>query len=170
MRRSARRTRTVSAYRKDGRVVVLVPARLSRAQEQEWVETMLRRLEQRERRGTRRGDAELEARAAELARTYLPAGVRAGSVRWVDTMTTRWGSCTSGSGAIRISDRVREMPAWVVDYVVLHELAHLVHPDHSRDFWAVVDAYPRAERAKGFLDGVAHGQREPREGTERQAR
>lgn len=154
VRRSKRRTRTVSAYRKQGRVVVLIPDRFSAAEEAEWVRTMLGRLERSERR-RHRGDDDLERRAAELAATYLPAGTRATSVRWVGTMTTRWGSCTAGSGEIRLSDRLQPMPGWVVDYVLLHELAHLVHPDHSPAFWALVDAYPRAERAKGYLQGVA---------------
>lgn len=159
VRRSARRTRTVSAYRKDGRVVVLVPARLSRAEEERWVERMLERLERSERR-RRRTDADLEARADALASTYLPDGVRPTSVRWVATMSTRWGSCTSGTGEIRLSDRLRTMPTWVQDYVLVHELAHLVHPDHGTDFWALVDAYPRAERAQGFLEGVGHAERD----------
>ncbi|GAB3991094.1 M48 family metallopeptidase [Nocardioides marmoraquaticus] len=159
VRRSARRKRTVSAYRKDGRVVVLLPARLSRAEEERWVERMLERLERSERR-RRRTDADLDARADRLAAAYLPAGVRPTSVRWVATMTTRWGSCTSGTGEIRLSDRLRTMPTWVQDYVLVHELAHLVHPDHGADFWALVNGYPRAERAQGFLDGVSHAERE----------
>jgi predicted metal-dependent hydrolase len=158
VRRSKRRTRTVSAYRKDGRVVVLLPDRLSKAEEAEWVETMLRRLERSERR-RQRSDDDLVRRAEELAAAHLPDGVRATSVRWVDTMTTRWGSCTTTTGAIRLSERLRTMPSWVVDYVLVHELAHLVHPDHSPAFWALVDAFPRAERAKGYLEGVSHAER-----------
>lgn len=154
VRRSRRRTRTVSAYRKEGRVVVLIPDRFTRAEEAEWVATMLGRLERSERR-RHRGDDELERRAVALAAQYLPPGTRATSVRWVGTMTTRWGSCTATTGEIRLSDRLRRTPAWVVDYVLLHELAHLVEPNHSRAFWALVDAYPRAERAKGFLEGLA---------------
>ena len=155
VRRSRRRTRTVSAYHRDGRVVVLIPDRFTRAEEEEWVGTMLRRLERSEKR-RHRSDDQLLRRAHELAAEHLPAGTSPTSVRWVTTMTTRWASCTTTTGEIRLSERLRTMPAWVVDYVLLHELAHLVHADHGPRFWALVDAYPRAERAKGFLEGVSH--------------
>ena len=157
VRRSRRRTRTVSAYRRDGTVVVMIPDRFTRAQEAEWVATMLRRLERSDRRGRRSSDEQLVRRAAELARTHLDGQVAATSVRWVDNMTTRWASCTTTTGQIRLSERLRPMPSWVVDYVLLHELAHLIEPNHSPAFWRWVDRYDRAERAKGYLEGVSHG-------------
>ena len=79
-----------------------------------------------------------------------------GDTRWVDNMTTRWASCTTSTGEIRLSDRLQPLPAWVVDYVLLHELAHLIEPNHNKRFWHWVDRYPKAERAKGYLEGVAH--------------
>lgn len=154
VRRSHRRKRTVSAYRKDGKVIVMIPARFTRAEETEWVDTMLGKLARSEQRG-RRTDEHLMRRAGELAREYLHGKVRPTSVRWVSNMTTRWGSCTTGDGTIRLSDRLQSMPAWVVDYVLLHELAHLIEPSHNVRFWHWVDKFPRAERAKGYLEGVA---------------
>jgi predicted metal-dependent hydrolase len=146
VRRSRRRTRTVSAYRKDGKVIVLIPARFTRAEEDEWVTTMLTRLERSEAR-RRRTDEQLQRRAAELSRDDQPGRARPPSVRW--------GSCTTADGTIRLCDRLQQMPAWVVDYVLLHELVHLLEPGHDARFWALVDQYPRAERAKGYLEGVA---------------
>ena len=157
VRRSRRRTRTVSAYRRDGTVVVMIPDRFTRAQEAEWVATMLQRLERSDRRGRRSSDEQLVRRAGELARAHLDGRVAATSVRWVDNMTTRWASCTTTTGAIRLSERLRPMPSWVIDYVLLHELAHLLEPNHSPAFWRWVDRYDRAERAKGYLEGVSHG-------------
>jgi predicted metal-dependent hydrolase len=158
VRRSSRRRRTVAAYREDDRVVVLVPARLSRAEEQEWVATMLARLERSERR-RRPGDAELQRRAADLSERYLDGAARPVSVRWVANQNTRWGSCTPSEGAIRLSTRLQGMPGWVIDYVLVHELAHLLEAGHTPAFWALVDRLPRAERAKGFLEGVAAASR-----------
>jgi predicted metal-dependent hydrolase len=154
VRRSHRRTRTVSAYRKDGKVVVMIPARFTRAEESEWVDTMLGRLARSEQRG-RRTDEQLMRRARELARDYLLDKVTPASVRWVSNMTTRWGSCTTGEGTIRLSDRLQPMPTWVIDYVLLHELAHLIEPNHDARFWGWVDRFPKAERAKGYLEGIA---------------
>ncbi|MBW8752168.1 MAG: M48 family metallopeptidase [Propionibacteriales bacterium] len=154
VRRSHRRTRTVSAYRKDGKVIVMIPARFTRAEESEWVDTMLGKLARTEQRG-RRTDEQLMRRARELSRDYLDDRARPASVRWVTNMTTRWGSCTTGEGTIRLSDRLQAMPTWVIDYVLLHELAHLLEPNHDARFWAWVDRFPKSERAKGYLEGVA---------------
>jgi predicted metal-dependent hydrolase len=46
----------------------------------------------------------------------------------------------------------------VLDYVLVHELAHLVVPDHSPAFHEIVDRYPRAERARGFLIAMSRGE------------
>ncbi|MER7005156.1 M48 family metallopeptidase [Dactylosporangium sp. NPDC000555] len=157
VRRSKRRRRTVSAYRDGERVVVLIPAQFSRAEEREWVDRMLERLAAREQRA-RRTDTDLTTRAQRLAARYLPdhpTAARPASVRWVQNQNGRWGSCTPADGTIRISHRVQEMPDWVIDYVLLHELAHLVIPSHSSAFWALVARYPKAERARGYLEGVS---------------
>ncbi len=152
-----RRRRTVSAYRDGDRVVVLIPARFSRAEEREWVRRMIDRLERREQR-TPRSDEALLARARRLARRYLddhPAAAEPASVRWVTNQSGRWGSCTPADRTVRLSSRLRVMPEWVVDYVLLHELAHLVVPGHGADFWELLSRYPRTERARGYLEGVS---------------
>jgi predicted metal-dependent hydrolase len=157
VRRSERRRRTVSAYRDGERVVVLIPGQFSRAEEREWVDRMLERLAARDER-TRRTDIELAARARRLVARYLaeyPAAGRPASVRWVSNQNGRWGSCTPADRTIRISDRIMDMPDWVIDYVLLHELVHLLVPSHSTRFWALVARYPRAERARGYLEGVS---------------
>jgi hypothetical protein len=154
VRRSRRRRRTVSAYREEGRTVVLIPATFTRRQEQEWVATMVARLERQDGR-RRPSDAALARRATELSQRYLNGRARPSSVAWVDNQTSRWGSCTPLDGTIRISSRLRGMPSWVLDYVLLHELAHLLQPRHGPQFWALLADFPRTERARGFLEGVA---------------
>ena len=161
VRRSRRRRRTVSAYRDDdGHVVVLLPGRMSKAEERTWVATMVARIERSEQRRVP-SDDRLARRAALLSGKYLEGLARPASVRWVENQQQRWGSCTPADRAIRLSTRLQGMPAWVVDYVLVHELAHLLERRHTAAFWRMVDRFPKAERAKGFLEGVALASRWP---------
>ena len=154
VRRSAKRRRTVSAYRDGDRTIVLLPARMTQTEEAEWVATMLARLAAKDARRPG-GDDELRRRALGLSRRHLDGRARPDSVRWVTNQRGRWGSCTPAERTIRLSHRLRDMPDWVVDYVLVHELAHLLVPDHSPEFWAWVGRYPLTERARGYLLGVA---------------
>ncbi len=132
---------------------VSIPASMTVADEQRWVAEMVRRMERRAA-----SDAiDLTARAEALGARYglpLPA-----EIRWVDNQEWRWGSCTPSDGTIRISSRLVGEPTWVLDYVIVHELAHLRAPRHDARFWALVGRYPRTERARGFLiaRGLDHG-------------
>jgi hypothetical protein len=154
VRRSARRRRTVSAYRQGDRTVVLIPAQMSAREEERWVKAMIDRLDSRERR-SKPGAAELASRAAELSGRYLGGRAVPRSVRWVTNQGARWGSCTPVDASIRLSDRLRGMPDFVIDYVLLHELAHLIEPNHGAGFWKLLEPFPKLERARGYLDGFA---------------
>lgn len=160
VRRSKRRTRTVSAFREGGRIVVAIPARMTRAQEREWVARMVAQLQRKEAR-RQPSDLELERRAEELNRRYLDGRAAALSVRWSTRQRKRWGSCTPADRSIRLSTRLQGMPGWVVDYVLVHELVHLLHTHHDEHFWAEVARYPDHERAKAFLDGVSWADQHP---------
>jgi len=152
VRRSKRRRRTVSAYREGDRIIVLIPASLTRRQEAEWVETMVARIQKSEAR-RRPTDDDLQSRAAALSDEYLGGLAQPVSVRWVENQRSRWGSCTPGDRTIRLSARLQGMPQWVIDYVLVHELAHLLAPGHDAAFWAWVDRYPQAQKAQGYLLG-----------------
>jgi len=160
IRRSARRRRTVSAYREGDHFVVLVPARMSERQAREYAEELVARIEERERRSVPT-DAELAGRADRLRRRWLPQAPAPASVRWVTNQQRRWGSCTPADASIRLSHRLRGMPDFVVDYVLLHELAHLLVADHGPDFQALLAPYPRLLEARAFLDGVDFARAEP---------
>jgi predicted metal-dependent hydrolase len=143
--RSKKRRKTVGAQLIGGVLRVAIPAWMSKSDEAHWVRVMSGRFQ-------RKMSAErlrLGERAALLSRRYdLP---KASSIRWADDMTARWGSCTIDSGAVRISTRLAAFPDWVVDYVIVHELAHIAVGGHGDDFWQLVYRYPRAERAIGYL-------------------
>jgi predicted metal-dependent hydrolase len=159
VRRSARRRRTVTAYREHGRTVVLIPAAFSAAEERRWVDQMVTKLQTREerRRRSQGSDDALMARARELSTAHLGGRAVPASVRWVENQHRRWGSCTPADRTVRLSGRLRGMPQFVVDYVLVHELAHLLEPSHDASFWTLVRAYPEADRALGFLEGVEYG-------------
>lgn len=150
MVRSPRRRKTVQAREVDGVLRVLIPSTMSATEERRWVAEMTRRMQSRM---SPPAVADLEARAARLAARYrlrTPA-----SICWVDNQEWRWGSCTPSAGTVRISSRLAAEPGWVLDYVLVHELAHLEVARHDRRFWAIVGRYPLTERARGFL--IARG-------------
>lgn len=152
VRRSKRRRRTVSAYRDGERIVVLIPAAMSAGEEARWVEQMVSKVERAERR-RRPSDDDLMKRATRLSEEYFGGLAIPESVRWADNQQARWGSCTPSERSIRLSTRLQGMPSWVIDYVMVHELAHLFEPHHNERFWGWVRRYPRSERAKGYLLG-----------------
>ena len=146
--RSERRVKTVSARIVDGVIRVRIPAWMSEADERKFVDSVVTRIEQE-----RRSHAiDLEARSRHLADQFgLPEPE---SIRWSKTQRQRWGSCSIHTGHIRISDRLVDVPPWVLDHVIVHELAHLEVPDHSRAFDLLVGRNPLAERAIGYLMAV----------------
>ena len=146
--RSHRRRRTISAQRRNGVIEIRLPAGMRPDEEQAWIERMTRRLNRRRRSV---GDDDLARRARTLSERHFGGALIPESVRWADNMTTRWGSCTIDTGSIRLSSRMRAFPAWVVDYVLAHEIAHLRYRSHGPRFWALVNRYPLAERARGYL-------------------
>jgi predicted metal-dependent hydrolase len=146
--RSPRRRRTISAQKRNGVIEIRLPMGMSPEDEQRWIERMAQRLD---RRRARRGDDDLLARARRLAERHFAGDLVPESIRWSDNMTTRWGSCTIDSATVRLSSRMRDFPDWVIDYVIVHEIAHLRYRGHGPRFWALVNRYPLTERARGFL-------------------
>lgn len=145
--RSNRRTKTSAARVVDGTIEVRIPAWMSPDAEELAVSQLVERIEKK--RAVRDAPVDLEARAAELAEQYdLPVPQ---SITWVTNQQSLWGSCSIGSGRIRISSRLVRTPSWVIDYVVLHELTHLVEADHGPAFKALMSRYPESARAEGFL-------------------
>lgn len=159
VRRSARRTRTVQARVEDGLAIVMLPMGLSAAQEQDHIESLVSKLARRARRGW--SDEELTRRAAQVAALRLDGAtntrIRPSAVRWVTTMNHRWGSCSTDTGEIRLSHRLRGMPGWVTDHVLYHELIHLHEANHGPRFQQLLDLDPERARAEAYLAGWTAG-------------
>ncbi len=151
--RSKRRKKTISAREVEGQFVVQAPARMSDAELQPIIEKLKRRWQKRQVKATL-DDGALHRRAQELNRQYFEGKLKWESIKWVTNQNSRFGSCTPANGAIRLSHRLATMPAFVRDYVIVHELAHLVEANHGPKFWKLVNRYPKTERARGYLMAV----------------
>jgi predicted metal-dependent hydrolase len=159
VRISARRKKTSEARWAGDRIVVSLPAHLDATSREKTIDWLVNRLLSRDRHQPT-DDAALLTRAIQLSERYL-VGARPSSVRWVTNQTARWGSCSYYSGEIRMSHRLRAVPDWVLDSVLVHELAHLTYPDHSRAFHRLAGAYPRHDDAGLFLAGYGLGLSKP---------
>jgi hypothetical protein len=143
--RSKKRRKTVGARLVGDVLTVTVPWWMSSTETEHWIT----RMSQRFWRSMSAERLQLDQRAAVLARRLDLPSPR--TIAWSDNMVHRWGSCTIDTSAIRLSTRLAAFPDWVVDYVIVHELAHLQVAGHSSDFWQLVYRYPKAERAIGYL-------------------
>jgi predicted metal-dependent hydrolase len=152
--RSKRRKKTVEGRLESGVLVIRAPANISDAELAPIIDNLKGKVEKKLRRHQQKSDQALEARAQELNRRYFGGKLTWGSIRYVTNQNKRFGSCSPSYGTIRISHRVERMPAWVRDYVLVHELAHLIEPNHSRAFWDLVNRYPKTERARGYLMAI----------------
>jgi len=154
-----RRLRTSVRWTLNGETIqVRAPAALPRKQLDELLDKVIARVLKQRARARLRQYVDLQERARLINRRYFDGELSWHTIRWVDNMERRLGSCTTGGstdGDIRISARIRAWPQYVVDYVIAHELAHRRHPDHSPAFWAMLARYPHVERARGFIEGIA---------------
>jgi predicted metal-dependent hydrolase len=154
--RSAKRRRTLSARLVGSRLLVRIPARASAEEEEQFVARMLDRFAARAEAKSLPPPSALLSRARELSERYFGGELRPASVEVVTNQRTLYGSCSIQSGRIRLSHKLAGMPAWVRDYVLVHELAHLRVPRHNRRFWSLVNRYELTERARGFLMGAGY--------------
>lgn len=151
--RSPRRKKTSAARIVNNVIEVRIPAWMTPEQEAETVESLVARIEKK--RDVSASPVDLVERAGKLALVYeLPVPHE---IKWVTNQNTRWGSCTFGDGVVRISSRLTAVPDWVLDYVILHEITHLVESGHGSEFNRLMARYPKLERAEGFLDAMALG-------------
>ncbi|CAB4868782.1 unannotated protein [freshwater metagenome] len=156
--RSARRKRNISAYRQGGRIIVSIPARMSKADERAIVPEMIAKIRSQEESKTPTEQA-LAKRIDELLSELAPQITeRPVSVAW-RTMRERWGSCTGLDQTIRISDRLKLAPDYALDYVLFHEAIHLRHFDHGAEFTELLSRFEGSELASAYLDGYEAAER-----------
>ena len=159
--RRDKRLRKTSRWelRPDGSLLVRVPTRLPKRRVSDLLKQVSTQLDKAIQQHARRNDADLQQRAEQINRKHFHNKIQWNAIRWVSNMQTRLGSCTGGGptdGEIRISDKIKHWPDWVIDYVIAHELLHRKHPNHSSAFWDELKAaYPRTEQARGFIQGVS---------------
>jgi predicted metal-dependent hydrolase len=157
--RSKKRRKTISASVEAGKLVVRIPFHFTKAQELTWVERMRDRVTRKAgSRSKKSSDVGLFQRSEAINDCYFGGRLKY-QIRWVANQKRRWGSCTSSTGEIRLSDQLQPFPAYVIDYVIVHELAHLIEANHGEHFWRLVRAFPHTDKAMGFLDGFALAQR-----------
>jgi predicted metal-dependent hydrolase len=150
--RSTRRKKNISAYRQGGRIVVSIPARMSKADERAMVPEMVAKIRAQEAAATM-SEERLSSRVDELLTELTPEiSVRPSSITWRG-MRERWGSCTSTDRTIRISDRLKGAPDYVLDYVLFHEAIHLQFFDHGAEFKALLSRFPLEAQAEAYLSG-----------------
>lgn len=148
VKRSSRRKKTIQARMVQGRMEVLAPMHISDAVLQDHISRLKARMAEHE---SPRSDEHLQERANLLNRKYFQGDLNWNSICYSSHQEHRRGSCSYYARTIRISDRLAKYPQWVEDYVIVHELAHLLEPNHGQEFKALVKRYPLAERAIGFL-------------------
>ena len=150
--RSTRRKKNISAYRQGGRIVVSIPARMSKADERAMVPEMVAKIRAQEAAATM-SEERLANRVDELLSELAPEiSLRPSSINWRG-MRERWGSCTSTDRTIRISDRLKGSPDYVLDYVLFHEAIHLQFFDHGPEFKALLSRFPLEAQAEAYLSG-----------------
>lgn len=152
-------------WQQDGTILLRVPYQLPNRMIGRLLDQIADHLEKQDRLAERRTDAELQQRAEYINDEYFDGRVEWKAIRWVGNMSTRYGSCTNGGttdGHIRISDKIKHWPDWVIDYIIAHEMTHRLHDNHSKAFWATLEqAYPLTERARGFIRGISFAEGHP---------
>ena len=156
--RSKRRKTSISAYRQGGRIIISIPARMSKADERSVIPEMIAKIRAQEADESP-SETILLDRSVQLLNLYAPEITeRPKSINW-RSMRERWGSCTSVDATIRISDRLKGAPAYALDYVLFHEAIHLHHFDHGPEFKAVLARFPEESRAEAYLEGFEAAER-----------
>ncbi|MDH7507573.1 MAG: M48 family metallopeptidase [Candidatus Thermoplasmatota archaeon] len=150
IKRSKRRKKTVEARFVKNKLVIYLPEGMNKSDEKKWINKMIKWGERRKTQKKLNKNKQLLIRSQKLSKKYFN-GKLDFSIKFVSNQKSRFGSCSIRTKSIRISDKLAKVPQWVLDYVIIHEIAHLIYPNHSNKFWEKVNQYKYAERARGYL-------------------
>jgi len=149
--RSRRRKRTIGARLVKDELLVSAPLAIS----QERLDKIIADFKIKFTRKKLKEELDRKQNLIDIARKlnekYFQNKLKVNSIEYVTGQSSKFGCCNYRDANIRISHRIGLMPEWVRDYVIIHELAHLIEPNHSRAFWDIVRRYKLAERARGYL-------------------
>ena len=144
--RSKKRKNTIQAKIDNEKLYIYLPNNLSKTEEKKWIQKMIKWKENKKQLNNNL----LFKRAKELNKIYFDNSLDF-SIKFVTNQKKRFGSCNFKTKSIKISDRLIKAPKWVQDYVIIHELAHLIYPNHNKNFREKVNQYKYTERSKGYL-------------------
>ncbi len=147
--------KNVNARLRGSTVYISAPHHISDKDLSPMVEKLARKLIRRAH-AQRVGEEEDALALAEKVARRFPDPPEIKGALFVTNQRSRWGSYSSKTRTIRLSAALKHMPKWVLEAVVAHEPAHVFHPDHSPQFWALLKRVsPETERANAFLEGVS---------------
>jgi hypothetical protein len=159
--RSPKRKRTVSAQLNKGVLSVKTPAGISDEDLEKTISRLKKRIINRKLKRDLNAKDDLKEVAERLNRKYFGGRLKIDSIEYSTNQNSRFGCCNFKTGKILISHRLADMPDWVRDYVIVHELAHLIIPNHSRTFQELAAKYSLKERAIGYLMAKGYKEEEP---------
>jgi len=150
-----KRIKNINARLRDTTLSVSVPLNIPQATLDQAIPDLARRLVRRVRARQINAEEDALALAHKVAERF-PTKPIVAQVQFVTTQQARWGSYSSGSRTIRLNAALREMPRWVLEAVVAHELVHVFHQNHGPEFWKLLRRIcPEVDRADAFLAGVS---------------
>jgi predicted metal-dependent hydrolase len=150
-----KRVKNINARLHGKTLSVSAPHRVTVRELDETILELARKLIRRSRADALNADGGAEEIARKVASRF-PDPPEVAEVRFVTNQTSQWGSYSLQTGIVRLNAALRQMPPWVLEAVVAHELAHTFHLDHSPEFWELVRSVcPKTDRARAFLEGVS---------------